>query len=134
MSRESVLARGRDFFVGGLVDACVVDRVTGEVNNATTGEVAKTYTVIYSGSCRVKMGASQGTRRLHTVGEAPIRIEAATLQLPVPGSEGILVDDRVTITACLHDTELVGVKFFVIGEHHQTHATSRRLAISEVLA
>lgn len=134
MSRETVLAAGRAFFLTGLVDSCTVDRISGEVNNASTGEVVKTYTTIYTGSCRVKMGASQGTRRLHTVGEAPIRIEAATLQLPVVGSEGILADDRVTITASAHDTELVGKKFFVIGEHHQTHATSRRLAISEVLA
>lgn len=133
MSRDTVTARARIFFNTGTVDACIVDRVTSEANNATTGQVVKTYTTIYSGPCRVKMGASQGTRRLRTVGEAPVRIEAATLQLPVPGSEGILVDDRVTITACVHDTELVGQQFFVVGEHHQTHASSRRLAISEVL-
>lgn len=133
MSRESVLARGRDFFRPGLVDACVIDRVTGQSDNLVTGQVTKTYTTIYTGACRLKMGAALATRRIRTVGEAALRIASAELQLAVVGSEGVRADDRVTVTACLHDAELVGMVFFVVGEHHETHATSRRLAISEVL-
>jgi hypothetical protein len=134
MTRESTLARGRAFLPPALVDTCTVERVASEVNNASTGETVKTYTVIYSGPCRVKMGAAQATRRVRTVGEAALRIASAELQLPVVGSEGILADDRVTVTACVHDTELVGLVFFIVGEHHGTWNTTRRLAMSEVLA
>jgi hypothetical protein len=135
MSRESVLARGRAFFAPGTVDSCIIDRVTAESTNTTTGVVTKTYGLtVYTGPCRMKMGAALATRRIRTVGEAALRIASAELQLPVVGSEGVLADDRVRITASPHDSDLVGQVFFVVGEHHGTWITSRRLAISEVLS
>lgn len=133
MSRDSVLARGRVFFTPGTVDACLIDRVTHTSTNTVTGLVTKVYGLtVYTGACRLKMGAAAATRPT-TVGEAALRIASAELQLPVVGSEGVTADDRVTVTASVHDSDLVGAVFWVTGEHHGTWITSRRLALSEVL-
>jgi hypothetical protein len=133
MSRESVLARGRAFLLAGLVDTCRVERVVAEDTNTLNGVVTKQYATIYTGACRVQ-AATANWAGPATVGEAALRLAAAELQLPVVGSEGIAIDDRVTVLTCVHDTEMVGRKYSVTGLSHKSHATTRKLPLSEVLS
>jgi len=133
MSRDTATAAGRAFAAPGFVDSCVITRVVGESTDLLTGQVTKTLSTVYTGACRVQQAAAPWAGPA-TVGQAAIRISALELQLPVVGSEGILVDDRVTITAAVHDTELVGKTWVIVGEHHATHKTTRRLPLEEILS
>lgn len=133
MSRASVLARGRAFAVGGFVDTCTITRITNKATDILTGQVAKQTEIVYAGVCRVQQAAAPWAGP-STVGEAAIRIAALELQLPVATSVGIEPDDKVTINTCTHDVELVGREFFIAGEHHATHKTTRRLPLQEILS
>jgi hypothetical protein len=133
MSRQTILARGRARLAEALIDTCLVERVTGETTNLTTGAVTKTYTTVYSGACRVQ-AATANWAGPADVGQAAIRLAAAELQLPVVGSEGILIDDRVSITACVHDTDMVGRVYSVTGLSHKSEATTRKLPLQEILS
>ena len=132
MSRDTILARGRARLVEGLVDTCVIERAYGSTNNPD-GSVTKTYLTVYTGPCRIQQAAAPWAGPA-TVGQAAIRLSALELQLPVVGSEGLLVDDRVTMTASRNDTELVGRKFVIVGQHHASEKTARRLPIEEILS
>jgi hypothetical protein len=68
------------------------------------------------------------------VAEAALRLASSELQLPVVGTEGLRIDDRVTITACLNDADLVGRKFTLTGESRKSNATTRKLPLLEVLS
>jgi len=133
MSRESVLARGRAFLVGGLVDTCRIERVVAEDTNSLTGVVTKQWATVYQGPCRIQ-AATANWAGPATVGEAAIRLAAAELQLPVVGSEGVLIDMRVTHLTSLHDTEMVGRVYAVTGLSHKSHATTRKLPLQEILS
>lgn len=133
MSRQTILARGRARAAEAFIDACLIERVTGETTNLTTGAVTKTYTAVYSGPCRVQAATANWAGPAE-VGQAAIRLAAAELQLPVVGSEGLLIDDRVTITACVHDTDMVGRVYSVTGPSHKSEATTRKLPLQEILS
>ncbi|MES2211037.1 MAG: DUF6093 family protein [Chloroflexota bacterium] len=133
MSRESVLARGRAFLTAGLVDTCRIEHVVAEDTNPVTAAVTKQYDVIYTGPCRIQ-AATANWAGPATVAEAALRLAAAELQLPVAGSEGISINDRVIILSCLHDTEMVNRVYAVTGLSHKSHATTRKLPLQEVLS
>jgi hypothetical protein len=135
MGRENVLLAGRGFLVrsGALVDTCIIERVTGESLNPTTGKVTKTYTTVYSGPCQVQ-AASANWAGPTTVAEAALRLASSELQLPVVGSEGLKIDDRVTVLTSLNDADLVGRKFTLTGESRKSHATTRKLPLLEILS
>jgi len=132
MSRASVLARARAFALAGFSDTCTVKRVSAVDTNALTGGVTKSYQTLYSGVCRVQ--TSGGPAGQIDVGQAAPRSSSATLQLPVVGSEGIRPDDIVTVVTCVNDTELVGRIYHVVGEHHGSQKSARRLALNEVIS
>lgn len=52
--------------------------------------------------------------------------------VPVVGTEAILTNDIVTITASSLDAGMVGKTFRVQGPFFETHATSRRLPVQVV--
>lgn len=133
MSRASVLARGRAFADAGFVDTCRIERVVATDSNPLTAVTTKQWDTVYTGPCRVQQAAAPWAGPA-TVGEAALRTSALELQLPVAGTEGILIDDRVTITACTHDAELTGRQFTITGQHHASHKTTRRLPLMEVLS
>ena len=133
MSRASVLARGRAFAEGGFVDICLIERVIGEATNLITGTDTKTYETVYSGVCRVQ-AATANWAGPADVGQAAMRLAAAELQLPAVGTEDIRIDDRVTITACVNDADMVGRRYSVTGPSHKSHATTRKLPLQEVLS
>jgi hypothetical protein len=131
MSRASVLAQGRARAEASMVDACTIRRVTGLTTNATTGVVTPTYLSPnpYTGKCRVQQ--ITGTARPHDVGQDFLLVQRIDVQLPVVGSEGLKVADEVTITASVHDQDLVGRVFLVHDLAHKSEATARRVGCSE---
>ncbi|HEY9484190.1 MAG TPA: DUF6093 family protein, partial [Micromonosporaceae bacterium] len=54
MSRASVLARGRAAALAGMVDACLIERMTGTTTDPDTGQVTETWSTTYTGPCRVQ--------------------------------------------------------------------------------
>jgi hypothetical protein len=135
MGRENVLAAGRAFLVtsGALVDTCIIERVTGESLNQTTGAVTKTYATVYTGPCRFQAAAANWAGPTE-VAEAALRLASFELQLPVVGSEGLEIDQRVTCLTCLNDADLPGRKFSITGVSRKSHATTRKLPLLEVLS
>jgi hypothetical protein len=129
MSRESALARGRTAAEAGMVDACSIRRRTGGTTDPVTGYPTQPYTTLYTGKCRVQQAAA--IARPHDVGENQVYIVRFDLQLPMVGSEGLKVDDEVTVTASAHDADLVNRVFVVLELAHKTEATARRVGIIE---
>lgn len=133
MSRETVLARGRAFLLAALVDTCRIERVTAEDTNPLNGKVTKTWATVYVGQCEFQASTATWAGPA-TVAEAALRVAAATLKLPVVGSEGVAIDMRVTALTCLNDAEMVGRIYSVTGLSHKSHATTRKLSLQEVLS
>lgn len=129
MSRASVLARGRLAAAAGMVDACVIRRRTGGTADPITGYPTQPYTVLYAGKCRVQQAVA--IARPHDVGENRVYVVRFDLQLPMVGTEGLWVDDEVTVTSSVNDADLVGRVFVVLELAHKTEATARRVGIIE---
>lgn len=112
-----------------MVDACVVEAVTGSTTDLETGEITDTVSEVYAGRCRVQQAAPSASDQ--TVGEAELLMVTRVLQLPVETSTAVRAGHRVRITACLHDPGLVDRRFTIRAEFAKSHATSRRLGIEE---
>jgi hypothetical protein len=128
MSAASVLARGRAAAEALMVDACTIRRITSSSTNETTGEVTPTYSTIYAGKCRVQQQAATASGQ--DAGEAYVLMLALTLQVPMSVT-GVRTEDEVTITASVHDPDLVNRVFLVKDLAHKTHATARRIGCTE---
>lgn len=111
-------------------DTCEIVRVTGSDTDLDTGQVTETTEQVYAGKCRVQQAAA--TAREDVPGEAALLLVGRVLALPVDASLGVRAGDRVTVTACQHDPDLVGRQFTVRAEFAKSHATARRLQIEEV--
>ena len=131
MSRASVLARGRAAAEAGMIDACTIRRRNGETTDPDTGVVTASYLDPdpYVGKCRVQQ--ITGTARPHDVGQDYLLIQRIDVQIPVVGTEGLVVGDEVTITAAVNDQDLVGRTFLVHDLAHKSEATARRVACTE---
>lgn len=130
MSRASVLARGKARAEASMADACTIKRLnTSGTTNPDTGYPTSTYTTVYSGKCRIQQQAA--IARPHSVGEDEVLIVRFDLQVPVVGTEGLKVNDIVTITAAVNDADLVGRIFQVWELVHKSEATARRVGITE---
>ncbi|HEX7160400.1 MAG TPA: DUF6093 family protein [Trebonia sp.] len=130
MSRASVLARGRAAAEAGMVDACIIRRITGQVTDPDTGEVTNTYTTIYEGKCRLQQ-ISRTQARPEQAGEAYLLMLRRELQLPMSVT-GLRTEDEVTMTASAYDPDLPGRVFLIRDLFGKTEATARRIAVEEV--
>lgn len=128
MSRDSVLARGRAAAEGGMVDACVIRRVTGDTSDPDTGVETPTYATVYTGKCRVQQ--HQATADQQDIGEDHLLLLRIEVQLPMSAT-GLEVGDEVTMTASVHDADLVDRVFVVHDLAHKTEATARRVQCVE---
>lgn len=126
------LARGRVAAESLMVDTCTITRVTGETTNEDTGVVTPTTSTVYTGKCRVQQSQLGADSTPSDPGEAEVRLVAFEVQLPMTVT-GVRVSDRVTVTASVHDEDLVDRVFTVLGVAHKTHATARRLQCQEVV-
>lgn len=115
-----------------MVDACTVERASGRVMDPDTGQYVTTYDPVWSGKCRVQVSdTAPSTPR---AGGQEFSIDRLEVQLPVDGTGGIEVGDRVTVTTATFDDSLTGRHFTVVFVLAKTHATSRRLQVQEVTA
>jgi len=128
MSRTTALARGRAMAEQSMADTCVIRRRTGETTDDLTGAVTPTYSVVYSGKCRIQQRID-GQRV--EAGEASTVVQRRELQLPVATSTGVLHGDEATITACVNDPALAGRMFVLRDEHSKSEATARRMTCEE---
>lgn len=130
MSRSSVLAAGQRAAEAGMVDACTVRRITGRATNPDTGAVTPTYLTPdpYAGKCRVQQHQAQAQQ--HDAGEDYLLLLRLEVQLPMSVS-GLKVGDEVTITASVHDADLIGRVFLVHDLAHKSEATTRRVQCLE---
>jgi hypothetical protein len=114
-----------------MVDACEITRVTGSTTNRTTGVREETSSTIYDGPCRVQEQWAFA-REASPTPDQPVLARYRILQLPVDGSEGIEVGDRVEITASVHDEDLVGRLLIVRDQSAKSEATARRIGVEEI--
>lgn len=126
---DAVLAQGRAAAEALMVDECVVEAVTGSTTDLETGEVVDTVEQVYAGRCRVQQAVSSASDQ--RAGEADVLMLARVLQLPVLASAGVRAGQRVRLTACRHDPDLIDRLFVVRAEFAKSHATARRLGIEE---
>lgn len=131
MSAASVLARGRAAAEALMVDACVIRHRTGHVTNPTTGVTTPTYSAVYTGACRIQQSAQGTASTPADAGEAHLMLVPLVVQVPM-SVIGVAEGDEVTITASVHDADLVGRVFRVRHLAHKSHMTARRLGVEEV--
>jgi len=115
-----------------MVDACIIDRPTGEpVLNVTTGQMETTYAPVYEGRCRAQdVGTQAGSPN---AGEHQFVIVGHVIQLPIDATV-YAVGDRVRMTVATLDPALVGRTLTVTSLTTKSHATMRRLICEEVIA
>ena len=131
MSRVSVLARGRAAAEAGMIDACVITRDGVAVTNLQTGGQIMSTVTLYTGRCRLQQHIPGGAKP-ETEGEAFKLLQPKSLQLPVAGTTGILPGDKVTMTACVNDADIVGKVLLVRELGAKSEATARRLGVQEI--
>lgn len=129
MNRASVLAAGRRAAEAGMVDTCTITRVTGTVTDPGTGVVTETRTVLHDGPCRVQQGTTGQGNRMDP-GETSVIVLRLEVQLPM-SVVGLAEGDELTVTASAHDEDLVDRVFRIHDLAHKTHATSRRVQVTE---
>ena len=110
MTRDALIARGRRAAEIGMRDTCTIRRRVGETTDKDTGAVTATWSALYSGKCRIQQ--PQPIARPQDVGEDFLLIAQLEIQLPVVGTEGLVVADEITIATSV-DLDLVGRVFLV---------------------
>ncbi|WBB73237.1 DUF6093 family protein [Micromonospora sp. WMMD1128] len=127
MVLDALLARGRAAAEALLVDECVIRRPTGEGSD-DDGNVVVTYADVYAGRCRIQQTNAQATQE--DAGEDFQLL--LRLEVHVPMSVvGVETGDEVEVTASVHDPDLPGRRFVVRDLAHKSHATARRLGVTE---
>lgn len=137
MSRVSAIARGRSAAEAGMTDTCTItrvdpDAVVGDMDADTMQYPDVDRLTVYSGPCRVQVTSIIANSTSSNVGERVTTAQGSELQLPVDGTGDVSVNDVAEITASVNDSELVGRKFTVSARHEKSHATARRLRVTEV--
>jgi hypothetical protein len=127
MSVDQLLADGRALAESLMVDQCAIRRVTGEGSD-DDGNVVKTYEPLYTGKCRVQQRAGQAAQA--DVGEDFSLMLRLEVQLPMT-VVGLEVGDEIEVTSSVHDPDLPGRVFLVRDLAHKTHATARRVGVTE---
>lgn len=129
MSRETVLARAQAEALRGMVDTCMVQRLATSSTDRETGQITSTYTTIYSGQCRIRQRVPRAQPK--TVGEAQVFEARLELHIPVTVT-GVASDDVVTVTASLHDQDLLGRVWHIREIAHASYLSARRFSMIEV--
>ena len=130
MTAATALARGRRAAEALMVDACTITRPGGE---PVWDEASMSYTTpdgsaVYDGPCRVQLSAAMANTP--EAGDRVLVAQRSTVSVPM-GVTGVAVDDVVTVTASVHDPDLVGNRYRVRSLFAKTHATARRLEVEE---
>lgn len=127
------LTEGRATAEALMVDACTISR--GPFSPGTFDPVTGVWTdpastVIYAGVCQVQVSDGLTAREVE-VAQTEITAMRLTVKVPI-AAVGVLVDDEVTVTAAVHDPDLVAKSFRVVATHTKSFATARRLQVEEI--
>lgn len=122
-----------------MVDRCTITIQTGTHLDEETGREVATRARVYpapdsadtDGPCEIVV-RNTIARDIDAAGQV-LTAQASELRLPIASSSAVPVSATATITHAQNDPQLVGVKLRVRGPHHQTFATSRRLAVEEIV-
>lgn len=131
MNVSQALARGQRAAEARMIDACVIERLTG-VETDDYGNETPTYETVYEGKCRV-MSWNVATTSPDV---AQQRVDLLRFYVHVPVSvRGVKVNDRVRVTQS-RDPELTepGRTFRVENLAHKTDQTARRLPVEEIVS
>lgn len=130
MSADSAVLAGRQLSERNMTSSCTIHRRTGFTVNPSTGVETPTWSVIYTGKCRLRYPFVRPQQALAD-GQQLAR-QRGILSLPIVGSESVQTDDVATIDVNPLDSGVIGQTFRVEGPFTETHATSRRLAVEAV--
>lgn len=125
MSARGTVLRGRKRAEALMIDTVRVDRPTGAVNPVTGVPVV---TQVYAGKGKVQ--TFEAFERQPEVAGGTATIQRYTIHLPI-GTYVPAVNDVITVTASVLDSNLVGRRFVVSGLLHKTYATSYRLLVDD---
>lgn len=113
-----------------MVDACVVREPStfGEMDPGTGLRPETPGAVVYTGKCKVQ------TFEAHeTVSESGDHVfSLQRLQVHLPATTEVDVDQIVTVTSSVLDPNLVDRRFRVAGFLHKSFATANRVQVEEV--
>jgi hypothetical protein len=123
-SIEAVLA-GTD-----LPDTCTIERQTATAFDATTNLVTKTWSVIWSGACRVETGTGVSAPGLLENAAELMTSLRGLVQVPASVVD-VGQGDRVTITTS-RDARLVGAHLAITAVQMDTTPALRNLNVSDV--
>jgi len=130
VSAESTLARGRLAASRLFVDACTIQRVATSGTDPETGAVTRTYSGVYTGPCKIA-NSGAAFARPRDVGQAELFFTRMALHVPVTAPVA-QPDDLLTVTASVHDPDMVGRQWHIRGTPDKTWATAHRYSIEEV--
>ena len=109
-----------------MVDSCVITRpgAQGALNETTLQYEGKTYSLVYAGPCRVR--PRDNADRVVDAGDQPMTLLPYLVAIPVSAPR-VQIDDRVQLTTCQLDPQLVDAKLRVRDVARGSHVTARRL-------
>jgi len=131
VSAADAIWAGRQAAESLMVDVCVVDRQSGESTDYQTGNVTPTYSLVYSGPCKVQATISQSKNP--EAGEHQFTVQEYRVDVPVAAGP-LGVGDRVTVTSAANDLFLDGRVYRVVELFHKSFATAQRCRVEEVVA
>lgn len=129
------LNRGREMAEARMLDTC---RITapgvGQGNwNPTAGSYdPPAATTVYEGKCRLRASAQVNPFPASDSVES-WQVEESVLSLPVVGTEAVGSGMTVEYLTAAYDQALVGRFFGIVGPHHESQATARRLLVKETV-
>lgn len=125
---EALLAQGRAAAEALMTDACTVRRRSGETTD-DDGVITPTYGPdLYAGKCKIQQTNAQAAQA--DVGEDYQLLLRLEVHLPM-SLVGLEVGDEVTVTESAYDPDLPGRVFLIRDLAHKTHATARRVGVTE---
>ena len=127
MSAQTAIVRGRRAAEALMVDTCTIRRPTG-TGSDDDGNVVVTYQPVYTGKCRVQQPNAQAAQQ--DVGEDYQLLLRLEVHLPM-SVVGVETGDEVQVTASQLDPDLPGRVFLVRDLAHKSHATARRVGVTE---
>lgn len=138
------LAEGRTAWLALAVDTCRITKpgVGKPVLDEATGvRVPPAPVVVYEGPCRLQIRADVNSNVVEvTAGEKEWAYQTAILGIPISAPAGavgdpgaVQIDHTVTYLTAAEDPDLVGRMFQIRAVMHKTHATSRRLRVTETV-
>ena len=129
MSIGTALNRGRRLAESLMVDTCTIRRQTGLITDPATGNVTPAYETVYAGKCKVQTFTNR--ELLKNGGEYQFIIQRYEVQIPVSAT-GVQTNDQVLVTASLHDPDLPGRTYRIVGLMNKSLATARRMGVEEM--